>query len=210
MMRPIVYMLIAALFAFGPLPAEAAKLTAKEIKASAAAMPAMTKLGKKYKMDENKKKNPNDMSMDFSKEFRKGLKDLRAKGGYGEASAIVRKHGFSSPEQWIDVTARVMRAYVSLSMAQSGANAAASKAQIKQSMATIQNNPQFPAAQKKQIMAQMRAALKMMNELENVSPADKAAVKPHMAALTKMMKEMPDADRGRGGMGGGMGGGRRR
>lgn len=201
MTRPIAYMLIAAVFAFGALPADAAKLTSKQIIGSTAAMPEIEKLSKKYKMDDDKKKNPGEVSMDFEKEFYKSLKELRAKGGYGEAKGIVRKHGFSSPEHWLGITVRVMKAYMALTMRQAG-----SKAQIKQSMAMIQGNAQFPAAQKKKMMAQMRAILKMMDDLEKVPAADKAAVKPHVAALTQMMKGRQEA----GMAGGGMSGGRRR
>lgn len=194
-------LLVVAMVAFGAM-AQAANLTAKQITGSVAAMPEMGKLGKKYKLDDVKNRPSRTVSTNFEKEFSDGMKKLHASGGYGEASAIARKHGFSSPEQWAGVTARVMRAYLALTI---GPRLQASRAQMKQSMAMIQNNPQISPDQKKQIMAQMQAGSRMMDELEKVPAADKAAVKPHMKALKDMMNSMADAEMG-GGMRGGMGG----
>lgn len=105
-----------------------------------------------------------------------GLAELRANEPtkYAEVSAMIRKAGFSSPEDFASVGDRVLPAFAALSMKDSLSDVSAHMAEMDPALIA-----RLPAASR----AQLEAGLAAVKFIESVPEADKEAVAPHFAAL---------------------------
>ncbi len=126
----------------------------------------------------NKKKSP-DMST-------KGMiQALKEAGLYSEATTVMKKYGFSSPDEWAETQHRVIQAMMSLQMDAQPTNSFNAKEQL----AKINTNPNIPAAQKAKMTQIIETTAKMMEEAKHVPEADKLAVKPHMQTIMTKMSQ---------------------
>ncbi|GLQ32802.1 hypothetical protein [Litoribrevibacter albus] len=114
--------------------------------------------------------------------FRQGVVALKKTGLYNEFDGVVDGFGFDSPEQWSQVGAQIMTAYMSLEMNQQAP-------QMKQMMAQMQammDNDQIPAEQKEMMKNAMRQSKNMYESTKNVPQADIDAIKPYLSQLRTM------------------------
>lgn len=105
-----------------------------------------------------------------------GLSELRARepSKYAEVSAMIRKSGFASAEEFAAVGDRVLPAFAALTMKESLTDISAHMADMDPALIA-----QLPAASR----AQLEAGLAAAKFIESVPDADKEAVRPHFAAL---------------------------
>lgn len=169
-------------------------IKAKDVKGFISSYAEVVAFGEKHDIDpDSDKKNPS--ARDMSKMYQRAVDKIRAKGGglYRQFTGIVRKHGFSSPNQWADVSGRIVRAYMAIRM---GAHSEQMKAQMAASIQQIQSNPNIPPDQKQQMLQQMQASSQMMQSFAKADPADKKALQPYLAQLDKAFEETEKEEKG--------------
>jgi hypothetical protein len=108
---------------------------------------------------------------------------IKASQGYDEFAAVIKKHGFDDVEQWAEVANRVTMAYAALMMEDQSAQM---KTQLEATRKQIEADTNMSPEQKKAVLKQLDASAGAMTGLP-VSEADKAAVRPHRAALQQAM-----------------------
>jgi len=113
------------------------------------------------------------------------IAELKAAGLYSDAAALLRKYGFKSPEDWADVQVRIMKAVMSLQM-----EAEAQHTDMQAEIEKIRKNSDIPAEYKEQMIAMMESSKKMLEEMSNAAPEDKAAVKPHLDKIISRLEQM--------------------
>jgi len=118
-------------------------------------------------------KNP-AMGCEF-KPYSTGVSELKKDhpGEYAALGGALKPHGFSQ-DQWAATGDRVMRAYIAVKMEQENPNYAQEMPALDPSMLE-----QMPP----QMRAQIEGALAMVEAVKETPAADKAAVKPHLAAI---------------------------
>ena len=105
------------------------------------------------------------------------------------AMVVIQKQGFSSANEWGDVSARIYRTFAAIHIEDDGA-AMEINQQMQQALRELDSNPHLTADQKAQMRQQMAAAGKTMASFtDNVSSADKAAVKARLQQLEQLFEE---------------------
>ena len=154
-----------------------APLTDKQITSFITSFAEAREIGRKYNVDDAlSTQSQSGGGFNLSDTV---VRSLRSSGGYGEFRSMARRHGFASPEAWVGVAERVMKAFVANKL---GAQRPQMTAQMQQVLRQIESNPNIPPQQKQAMLQQMRASAAMM-ESSRSTPQDKAAVQPHMATL---------------------------
>ncbi len=88
--------------------------------------------------------------------------------------ATVKKHGFSSIEEWANVGDRSVRAYAATKME---TEMPKMDEQMKEARESLKKSG-MPPAQQEAMLKMMNAGSEMMKAYEDVSAADKKAIKP--------------------------------
>lgn len=106
---------------------------------------------------------------------------------------IIRKHGFSSADQWADTSVQILSAYSAVQAEQHGVSGAEMHAGLQEALREIENNPHLPAAQKKMLQDSLQQSNQFLGELANASsPADQALVRRNLARLDDAMGATAD------------------
>lgn len=132
--------------------------------------------------------------IDDGSDFEGGLDDVMAQLAVeikksSTAMAVIRKQGFSSANEWADVSAHIYRTFAAIHIDDDGAAMAVNE-QMQQALRELDSNPHLTADQKAQMRQQMAAAGKTMASFtDNVSSADKAAVKARLQQLEQLFEE---------------------
>ena len=111
--------------------------------------------------------------------FSSSLSDMRRTDGFDDMLGIMKKHGFTSEEQWAEIGDRVIRAYAAVRMAEQAP-------QLDKKMADALKQLEessMPEAQKEMMREMMRTSNQVLEVYADVPEADKDAVRPHIAAL---------------------------
>lgn len=132
--------------------------------------------------------------MDEGSDFEGGLDDVMAQLAVeikksSTAMAVIQKQGFSSANEWADVSTQIYRTFAAIHIDDDGAALAVNE-QMQQALRELDSNPHLTADQKAQMRQQMAAAGKTMASFtDNVSSADKAAVKARLQQLEQLFEE---------------------
>jgi hypothetical protein len=100
---------------------------------------------------------------------------VKTREAYDRYVGIIAKHGFTDPAKWAETVTRVFYAYGTYKMKTQRPKM---DAQMRQSMAAIENDPNLTSEQKQQMMQMMNQAGQSMNAYMNAPAADVEAVKP--------------------------------
>ncbi|WP_430462993.1 hypothetical protein ACQUQU_09465 [Thalassolituus sp. LLYu03] len=163
--------------------AAAADLTSKDVQLWINSMPDIDTW-----LNEHEDKLPElgyqeeDASLDAM--FKRGMQDLKKAGLYDEFNAKVKKAGFSSVDQWVEVSSRISLTYMAL---ETEDNQQISASQLEAQLKEIRESD-LPAEQKAAMEQMMAGSLMVMKAISNVSDADKAAVRPHREELAKQFE----------------------
>ena len=111
--------------------------------------------------------------------FSSGLSEMQAHEGYGDLLDMIEEHGFDSAEQWAQVGDRVMRAYAALQMTAEMPNM---NAEMAQAMKELESSG-MSEEQKQMMRGMLQSSTQVVSAFNDVPEADKAAVKPHIAAI---------------------------
>lgn len=120
---------------------------------------------------------------DFSAIFSSGLEQMKGHAVYKDIEKVIKRHGFSSVEQWARTGDQVFQAWVALEMEEQGP---AAQQEMQQALAEIDNNPHMTEEQKVQMRAMMGTAMSTMNAARDVPDDTKRAVRPFMDELRAM------------------------
>lgn len=115
--------------------------------------------------------------------FKNLAPQLKASGYYKEYSNLLKKHGFSSVEQWADISNRIFAATMSAQMEQQNPGI---KAQMQASMEQL-NAANLPPEQQKMMMQMMQQTQAAFRAMEKVPAADTAIITKHLPALRKIL-----------------------
>jgi hypothetical protein len=153
-------------------------LTADQVTAFIASHAALRAMQEKYAAEFSGANNPN-----AANPFGAVMASIKASQGYDEFETAIEKQGFDDIEEWAAVANRVTMAFMAISLEAQGAQM---KAQLDQARKQLEANTSMPPEQKKMMLQQMEASAGMMTGL-NVSEADKAAVRPRLGELERVM-----------------------
>lgn len=157
-------------------------LTEAQIRGFIASMPDLEAFGEKYPDIDND--DDDDDDPDFSRPISSSINKLRGHEAYKPFAQIVKRHGFSSPEQWGQVGDRVLRAMFAASMDETSAD---SKAQLAEVLKQIDAEPDLSPEQRAEMKEMIMSGMGFMLALDDVPQADIDAIRPHMAELQRMM-----------------------
>jgi len=170
-------------------------ITGTEIKGFISSFPELKALAERRRIDFEKGGNqPQGRGRESFSPFSQGIGKLRQAGAYGEATLIVRRHGFSSMESWAGTADRILRAYIALDMQGHQPRMAAG---MENARSMIMNNPHMTPDQKAQALASIGASMRNYQQMQDASAEDKAAVAPYR---TRLDAAFDRSDRGQAGM----------
>lgn len=185
-------------FATASLAQTTKPLTASEIKGFLNSLDDVEKLSKKY--GDTQKENERAIA-EAQKSLATGgpspelmkraasplttsLPMIRESEGLDEMRATIRKHGFSSVEEWADVGDRSFRAYAATKME---AEMPEMNAKMKEARESLKKSG-LPPAQQEAMLKMMGAGTELMKAYEDVPAADKVAIKPFLKQIEGLEK----------------------
>jgi len=191
-----VFICLAIVMAIIPGGAQAANLTQDKVGKFVTAIPdvevfseSMRKSGKDKQLEEAVKPEKNETKFT---PYTKGVALMKTKfpEDYKSLSDISKKSGFSSAEDWASTGDNVMMAYMANKIEAQNPNALKEIKDI---------TPEMKAKMAPPMVAQMERAIKMMKIVSATPVEDRAAVKPHAAAIDgwlerSMAKEKAEAE----------------
>ncbi len=174
----IVLLLLVASFA----NAEQA-LTSKQIQQWLSSVDAIIQWSEKQ--EALKEDEDDDTETEFSVESM--IKELKTAGLYDEAEKIIQDNGYDSPEQWVNIHIKIIRAAFALQMEskKDQINAQKMMAQLEE----FKNNPSIPAEQKEVMINMMQSSFDNMQEMSKAPEADKEAIKPFLAQVKEKLED---------------------
>lgn len=160
-----------------------APLTDDQVGAFIASFPVLRAMGERYGKELAAIADPNNPNP--ANPYGAMMAQIKGSRGYEEFVAAVEKHGFDDMEEWSAVASRVMMAYMAITMESQSAEM---KAQLDQTRKQLEADTTMPPEQKKMLLQQLEASAGMMTGL-NVSEADKAAIRPRLGELERVMNQ---------------------
>jgi hypothetical protein len=178
-------------------------LTQQDVQRFLQSMPDVEKLGEKYGDDDKAKGMGAMTSRDQMRSMGAGanmappskelleraavpltssLAAMRGNDGYEEMVATVKRHGFSSVEEWATIGDRSIRAYAALQMEDQAPKVEAQMKEMRENLA----KSGMPPAQQEAMLQMMNSSAEVMNTFADVPAADKQAVKPFSAQFERM------------------------
>ncbi len=127
--------------------------------------------------------NDDDMlDLDFQRIYRDAVRK------YPQVEPIVRRHGFRDGQQWADISARVMQAFLSLEMKEGQGEM---DAMMAQALMELERNPNLDPEQREMIRQQLGAGQQLMQGLQaDVPEADLRAVESMRPQLRQLMESL--------------------
>ncbi|MBW2726593.1 MAG: hypothetical protein JRE71_19605 [Deltaproteobacteria bacterium] len=110
------------------------------------------------------------------------LAGMRASAGYDEMVATVKRHGFSSVEEWATIGDRSIRAYAALQMDAEAPNIEAQMKEMRENLA----KSGMPAQQQEAMLKMMSSSAEVLNTFADVPAADKKAIAPFAAQFEQL------------------------
>lgn len=123
---------------------------------------------------------------DFSAIFSSGLEQMKGHAMYQDLESLVKRHGFSSIEQWAKTGDQIFQAWFALEMDE---QRPAAQQEMQQALAEIESSPHMTPEQKEQMKAMMGSAMTTMNQASDVPSETKRAVRPFMDELRAMSED---------------------
>lgn len=129
-----------------------------------------------------------DFSFNMEQIFAEGIQQLREAGLYDEFNSQVQNAGFRSVENWTETTQSITLAYMAVAMEDNPH----SRQVVEMQLEEIRTATYIPADQREMYEAMLSSSLEMMDRAEQVSTADKRAVRPHMNQLDGLFEMAED------------------
>lgn len=173
------------------LPAVAVEVTDKSVQQwlqsySAVTAWAKTKDEKELKFLEEKQ---NQREPDFTHLFTTAMKDMKGHKYYSELSGVLKKNGYSDPNEWAQLGDRIIAATMAVEMEKHEATSGQTRAQMKQAMDAMMNNPNLSAEQKAQMQQMMGLGNQMVDMVDNVPAQDKEVIKRNADQIKQVMEQ---------------------
>lgn len=111
-----------------------------------------------------------------------GIPEMYESGGFDEMLVTVKRHGFSSVEQWAGIGDKAIRAYAATKI---GEQVPEMNKQMKEMKAKLAKSG-MPAEQQEAMMEMMGAGSTIMESFNDVPSADKKAIKPFISQLENL------------------------
>lgn len=187
-MRHLVTVLLALTLS---LPAFAVEVTDKSVQKwlqSYSAVMAWSKT-KDEKELQFLEEQQNKREPEFTHLFSSAMKDIKGHKFYNELTGVLKKNGFSDPNEWAQLGDRIMAATMAVEMEKHEANSGQTRAQMKQAMDAIMNNPNMTAEQKTQMQQMMGMGNQMLDVADKVPAADKDVIKRNASQIKTVMEQ---------------------
>ena len=124
---------------------------------------------------------------EFDALFTNAMKGMKNHKIYGEFTGVLKKNGYSNPDEWAQLGDRIMAATLAVEMEKHEANSGQTRAQMKQAMDAIMNNPNMTPEQKAQMQQMMGMGNQMMDVASNVPAKDKEVIKRNASIIKQVM-----------------------
>lgn len=120
--------------------------------------------------------------------YEKGVVYMKEKlpEDYKKLGAISNKHGFASQEDWAKISDSVMHAYMALRFERDNPNALQQLRDI---------TPEMKAQLPPPALAQLERQAGILKSLNSIPPANKEAVKPHVAKIDEWLARAEEKDK---------------
>ncbi|MFL1405194.1 hypothetical protein ACJO2E_07615 [Marinobacter sp. M1N3S26] len=105
--------------------------------------------------------------------------------GYATLQAVVKEHGFDSPQAWGRAGDRALLALTRLDMADSISEMQERLVGMRRE---VNNSTQFSDEQKQQMRAMIERTARMLERMEQVPSSDLEAVEPHRSELKRVLE----------------------
>lgn len=126
-------------------------------------------------------------TFEADKLIERSIKKLKDAKLYDQLNARVRKAGYKSVEDWVDVSQRISVSYLGV-MLETQTN---TRKEIENQLAQLRSM-QMPAEQKAMMENMLQSSLNMLTSVEKATAADKNAVRPYMQKLTEIYDDRGD------------------
>ncbi|NOZ42924.1 MAG: hypothetical protein GXP02_07150 [Alphaproteobacteria bacterium] len=162
-------------------------LSGNDIRHFIKAMKPLQKLGRKYDFKNSGNGPAESLNITNFFPMSRSLKTIKDNKGYGEFKAVIRKAGFSSPEQWASIGDRIMRAYVFLKLTKT--LTPEKIRDLQKNVAVIEKNKYLSLEMRKKFLDNLKQTIAMARKMPKNITADQASLKPFSAELKRLFKE---------------------
>lgn len=153
------------------------------------AMQPLQDLGKKHDFEGDEEENlPAEESPDVFSPMTDSLSLIKQHEAYGEFVVIIQNAGFHDAAEWANVGDRVMRAYMSLKMAQE--LTPEKRQEMEKSIREIEQNDYLSPDMKKQLITGLKQSLNIFDQKTDENTDDQNAVQPYLSRLESLFKEL--------------------
>lgn len=125
-----------------------------------------------------------DETLDDQAAMQQAIAQLKKVGVYDELNKKVNAAGYQDVAQWLVVSQQITMAYLAEVLAED-MSASQELEQQRQALEAAD----MPAEQKEMLKAMLDSSLAMMNEINNIPQADRAAIKPYMLQLKALVDD---------------------
>lgn len=116
-----------------------------------------------------------------------GIQQLKQAGMYEELNKRVKAAGYSSVEQWVEISQKVSITYMALSLENESTEQGTKEEILAQQKELAKLD--MPAESKAMMEEMLAGALVMLEVIESASAADKAAVKPYFNKIRQVLDD---------------------
>lgn len=188
LLATLTFGLLASLFT---LPALALELTDQNVQKWLASYSAVSEWSKSHKDDDLGflKSGADEAMADPGSMLTRSVKAMEGHKLHGELVGVLKKSGFSDPQEWAQLGDRIISATMAVEMDKLQASGGPAPDQMQQQMMNaMMNNPQIPAAQKAQMQKALQMTQHMAAKAKTVPEQDKAVIKRNNALIKQVIE----------------------
>lgn len=107
---------------------------------------------------------------------------------YKDFAAVLKKSGFSDAQEWAQLGDRIMVASMAVELEKQSAVNSQQRAQMKQAMDALMNNPNLSAEQKAQMQQMMGMTTQVLEATDKAPAKDKEVMRRHIDEMKALME----------------------
>lgn len=125
----------------------------------------------------------------FDALFSNAIKDMKGHKIYNDFSGVLKKNGFSDTGEWAQLGDRIMAATMAVEIEKHEASSGQHRAQMKQAMDGLMNNPNLSAEQKAQMQQMMGMSTQVLDVADKVPAKDKEVIRRNADQIKQVMEK---------------------
>ena len=125
----------------------------------------------------------------FDALFSNAIKDMKGHKIYNDFAGVLKKNGFSDTGEWAQLGDRIMAATMAVEIEKHEASSGQHRAQMKQAMDGLMNNPNLSAEQKAQMQQMMGMSTQVLDVADKVPAKDKEVIRRNADQIKQVMEK---------------------